>query len=47
VSFAGFFLVLASALVGAGIGPAFTAALAVALAVQGASLWLLRRRTAA
>jgi hypothetical protein len=43
-AFTVFFLVLASALVRAGIGPAFALATAAALAIQGASLWLLRRR---
>jgi hypothetical protein len=38
-----FFLVLASMLPQAGIAGAFTAATGVALGLQGASLWLLRR----
>jgi hypothetical protein len=42
-SFAGFFLVLAALLVPAGITIAFAGATAVALAVQGGSLWALRR----
>ena len=43
-SFAAFFFVLAAMLGGAGgIGVAFAAATAVALAFQGASLWMLRR----
>ena len=42
-AFAGFFLVLAALLERAGIGPAFAAATAVALALQAASLWALRR----
>src|SRR4029077_2644700 len=41
--FAGFFLVLAALLERAGIGPAFAAASAIALALQGGSLWVLRR----
>jgi hypothetical protein len=41
--FAAFFFVLASMLTAAGIAGAFAMALAVALALQGASLWLLRR----
>jgi|SRR5947209_1815763 len=40
--FATFFLVLALLLVPGGIGPAFAAALAAALCLQGISLWLLR-----
>jgi hypothetical protein len=42
-AFAAFFLVLASTLVGAGIGRAFAAAVVVALAVQCVSLAALRR----
>lgn len=42
-SFAAFFLVLASTLRVAGIGIAFAAATAVALALQAGSLWVLRR----
>lgn len=42
-AFAAFFLVLAAMLSTAGIAAAFTTALAVALALQGASLWLLHR----
>jgi hypothetical protein len=42
-AFAAFFLVLAATLPGSGIAGAFAAALVVALAVQGASLWRLRR----
>lgn len=44
VAFAAFFLVLAVTLDTAGIGAAFTAAVAVAFVLQGVSLWLLRRR---
>jgi hypothetical protein len=43
-AFACFFLVLAALLPNTGIGPAFAAALAAALAVQALSLWVLRRR---
>lgn len=42
-AFAGFFLVLAVLLERGGIGPAFAAATAVALGLQAASLWVLRR----
>jgi hypothetical protein len=42
-AFTAFFFVLASTLTRAGLGPAFALALAVALAVQGTSLWALRR----
>jgi hypothetical protein len=42
-SFAGFFVVVAGVLETAGIGPAFAAALALALAVQAGALWVLRR----
>jgi hypothetical protein len=42
-AFTAFFLVLASMLPPAGIAGAFTAATGVALGLQGASLWLLRR----
>lgn len=42
-AFAGFFVVLTAFLERAGIGPAFAAASAVALALQGASLWALHR----
>ena len=42
-AFAGFFLVLAALLERGGIGPAFAAAGAVALALQGGALWALRR----
>lgn len=45
-AFASFFLVLASLLVPAGATIAFGAALATALALQGVSLWSLRRRKA-
>jgi hypothetical protein len=45
-AFAGFFLVLSALLERAGIGPAFTAAGVVALALQGVSLWALRRSRA-
>jgi hypothetical protein len=44
-SFAGFFLVVAALLQSAGIGVTFLCASLVALAIQGASLWLLRRNT--
>lgn len=43
-SFAGFFFVLAMAIEGSGIIIAFSAAIAIAMAIQGASLWMLRRR---
>jgi hypothetical protein len=42
-SFAGFFLVVAVLLPPAGIGVTFLCASLVALAIQGASLWLIRR----
>ena len=42
-AFAGFFLVLGLLLERAGIGPAFAAAIVTALAIQGTSLWVLRR----
>lgn len=42
-SFAGFFVVLGPTLVPFGIGPGFAAASVVALAIQGLSLWLMRR----
>jgi hypothetical protein len=42
-SFAGFFLVVAALLQPAGIGVTFLCASLVALAIQGASLWLIRR----
>jgi len=42
-SFAGFFLVLAALIERQGIGTAFVGAIVVALAVQAASLWSLRR----
>ena len=42
-SFAAFFFVLASTLAVGGIGIAFAAATAVALALQAGSLWVLRR----
>ncbi len=42
-SFAGFFFVLALAIEGGGIIIAFTAAIVIAMAIQGASLWMLRR----
>lgn len=42
-SFAGFFLVLAMAIEPAGIAPAFAAAIALTLALQGVALWVLRR----
>jgi hypothetical protein len=45
--FVGFFCVLAALLERAGITPAFAAATAVALAIQGAALWALRRHGAA
>jgi hypothetical protein len=43
-SFAGFFAVLAPTLQALGIPAAFAAAIAACLAIQGGSLWLLRRR---
>jgi len=43
-AFAGFFFVLAALIEGAGIAPAFAAALALTLAVQAGALWALRRR---
>jgi hypothetical protein len=43
-AFASFFLVVASLIEQAGISVAFVAAVAVTLAVQGASLWILHRR---
>jgi hypothetical protein len=43
-AFAGFFLVLAGLIERAGIGPAFGAATLAALAIQGGSLSMLRRR---
>jgi uncharacterized membrane protein (GlpM family) len=45
--FAGFFFVLTTLIGRAGLVRAFLAALAVALACQGVSLWVLRRRAAA
>jgi cell division protein FtsW (lipid II flippase) len=42
-AFAAFFLVLALMLERAGTAVAFTAAVAVTLTLQGASLWVLRR----
>jgi hypothetical protein len=42
-AFAGFFLMLAALLDRVGIVPAFAAAIAIALAIQAASLWVLRR----
>lgn len=44
-AFATFFLLVGALLVPAGIAPAFAAALAAALTLQGASLWLIRRST--
>ncbi len=41
--FAGFFLVLSALIESAGIAPAFTAAVAVSLALQVSSLWVLWR----
>ena len=41
--FVGFFCVLAALLERAGIAPAFAAAIAVALVIQGGALWLLHR----
>jgi hypothetical protein len=41
--FAAFFLVLATSLPRLGVAPAFAAAIVVALALQGAALWVLRR----
>ncbi len=46
-SYASFFFVLAILLVPAGIGLAFAAAIVTMLALQGISLWLLQRSTAA
>jgi hypothetical protein len=46
-AFAGFFFVLAILIESAGIGQAFGAAGAVALCIQGAALWVLRRARAA
>jgi len=43
-AFASFFLVVASLIEQTGISVAFVAAVAVTLAVQGASLWILHRR---
>jgi hypothetical protein len=43
VAFGAFFLVLATTLPAAGIGAAFSGALAVALILQGGALWTLRR----
>jgi hypothetical protein len=43
-SFAGFFLVVAALLEPTGVAAAFSAAVAAAAALQGASLWILRRR---
>jgi hypothetical protein len=42
-SFAGFFFVLAALIESVSIAPAFAAAIAVALALQAGSLWVLRR----
>jgi hypothetical protein len=42
-AFAGFFFVVALLIGPAGLGPSFAAAIVVALALQGASLWALRR----
>jgi hypothetical protein len=42
-SFAGFFFVVAALIERVGIAPAFAAAIAVALALQAGSLWILRR----
>src|SRR5262245_31680112 len=44
-AFAGFFLVLALLLEGAGIARAFAAAIAAALILQGGALWALRRES--
>ncbi len=44
-AFAGFFVALALLLVPGGIALAFTAAMAVAVSIQGCSLWLLQRHT--
>ena len=43
-AFIGFFAVLASTIERAGIAASFAAATVVALAIQGCSLWLMRRR---
>ena len=44
-SFAGFFVVVGTTIVPLGIAAAFLAASALALAIQGISLWLMRRLT--
>jgi hypothetical protein len=46
-AFAGFFLVLAVSIEGAGIARAFAAASAAALVLQGGALWALRRESPA
>lgn len=46
-AFAGFFLVLALSIEGAGIARAFAAASAAALVLQGGALWALRRESPA
>jgi hypothetical protein len=46
-AFAGFFLVLALSIEGAGIARAFAAAIAAALVLQGGALWALRRESPA
>lgn len=45
--FIGFFFVIGLSITTLGIGTAFTAATLAALAIQGASLWLVRRRNKA
>ncbi len=45
-AFVGFFLALALLIEQIGIAPAFAAAIAVALAIQAGSLWVLRRASA-
>ena len=46
-SFAGFFFVLALVIEGSGIIIAFTAAVAIAMAIQASSLWIMRRSSVA
>jgi hypothetical protein len=46
-AFAGFFLVLALSIEGAGIARAFAAAIAAVLVLQGGALWALRRESPA
>jgi hypothetical protein len=42
-SFAGFFVVLGTTIERLGVAPAFLASCGVAVLIQGASLWLMRR----